>query len=161
MTSASELNGPVEAGLRALVLLVEASPRALDLQQLVMFDYFLVHSGDVDGGPESLHPPSPLRSGEVTVRRQLLDAGLSLYRLRGLVDQTPTDTGFSYASESGAGAFLDALRSEYVERLRLRGEWVVESFSLLEPGELNRTLEASLSRWKAEFVPVMWEDDAA
>jgi hypothetical protein len=152
MSAASVLNGPVEVGLRALVLLVEASPRALDLQQLVTLDYFLVHSGDVDGGPESLHPASPLRAGEVTVRRALLDAGLNLYRLRGLVGRNPTDTGFAFSAEGGAGAFLDALRSAYVERLRARAEWVIENFSLIEQGELRKTLEASLSRWKTEFA---------
>lgn len=155
MTTLSVLNGPVEAGLRALVLLVEASPQPLDLQQLVTLDYFLVYSGDVDGGPESLHPPSPLRSGEVTVRRELLDKGLSLYQLRGLVGQAPTATGFAYSAESGAGAFLDALRSAYVERLRERAEWVIEGFALLEYGDLYQTLETSLSKWRKEFVAVL------
>jgi hypothetical protein len=159
MNTASVLNSPVEVGLRALVLLVEASPQALDLQQLVTLDYFLIHSGDVDGGPESLHPPSPLRSGEVTVRRELLDRGLTLYQLRGLVGQAPTKTGFAYSAESGAGAFLDALRSAYVEHLRARAEWVIESFALLEYGDLHETLETSLSKWKKEFAVLPEGDD--
>lgn len=159
MTTPSVLNSPVEIGLRALVLLVESSPQPLDLQQLVTLDYFLVHSGDVDGGPESLHPPSPLRSGEVAVRRELLDKGLSLYQLRGLVRHAPTKAGFAYSAESGAGAFLDALRSAYVERLRGHAEWVIESFALLEYGDLNRTLETSLSKWKKEFAAVLPEED--
>ena len=96
MTTTSVLNSPVEVGLRALVLLVEAFPHALDLQQLVTLDYFLVHSGDVENGPDSLHAPSPLRSGEVTVRRELLIKGLSIYELRGLVAQTPSAKGFGY-----------------------------------------------------------------
>lgn len=159
MTMRSVLNGPVEVGLRALVLLVEASPHGLDLQQLVTLDYFLIHSGDVDGGPESLHPPSPLRSGEVTVRRALLDESLDLYQLRGLIVQTPTHTGFTYLAESGAGAFLDALRSEYVDRLRIRAEWVIGRFVLLEHGELHRTFETSIAKWKSEFVPMLPEGE--
>lgn len=155
MTTTSVLNSPIEVGLRALVLLVEASPQPLDLQQLVTLDYFLVHSGDVDGGPESLHPPSPLRSGEVTVRRELLKRGLNLYQLRGLVARAPSVTGFAYSAESGAGAFVDALRSAYVEQLRDRAEWVIESFALLEYGDLYQTLETSLSKWKKEFAAVL------
>jgi len=157
MTTPSVLNSPVEVGLRSLVLLVEASPQSLDLQQLVTLDYFLVHSGDVDGGPESLHPPSPLRSGEVTVRRELIDKGLSLYQLRGLVGQAPTETGFSYSAANSAGTFLDALRSAYIARLRDRAEWVIESFALLEYGDLHQTLETSLSKWKKEFAAVLPE----
>lgn len=152
MSFSSVLNGPVEVGLRALILLVEASPQGLDLQQLVTLDYFVVHSGDVDGGPESLHPPSPLRAGEVTVRRGLLEAGLNLYQHRGLVAQTPTESGFFYSAEGGAGAFLDALRAPYLERLRVRAEWVIDNFALLKESELHRTFEASLSRWKMEFA---------
>lgn len=159
MTSSSVLNSPVEVGLRALVLLVEASPNALDLQQLVTLDYFLVHSGDVDGGPTSLHAPSPLRSGEVTVRRELLTKGLNLYRLRGLVAQTPSATGFAYAAEAGAGSFLDAFRSTYVENLRTRAEWVIESFGLLESDDLHQTLETSLSKWKREFAVLPGVED--
>jgi hypothetical protein len=157
MTTPSVLNSPVEVGLRALVLLVEASPHSLDIHQLVTLDYFLVHSGDVDGGPESLHPPSPLRSGEVTVRRELIDKGLSLYQLRGLVGQAPTETGFRYSAANSAGTFLDALRSAYVARLRDRAEWVIESFALLEYGDLHQTLETSLSKWKKEFAAVLPE----
>ncbi|WP_044188056.1 ABC-three component system middle component 2 [Hyalangium minutum] len=159
MSSARVLNGPVEVGLRALVLLLESSPHSLDLQQLVTLDYFLVHSGDIDGGPESLHPPSPLRSGEVAVRRALIEEGLSLYKFRGLVQQSLVETGFAYSAESGAGAFLDALRSGYVERLRVRAEWVIASFALLEAGELHQTLEASLSRWRTEFVDLLPESE--
>lgn len=155
MTTPSVLNSPVEVGLRALVLLVEASPNALDLQQLVTLDYFLVHSGDVYGGPDSLHAPSPLRSGEVTVRRELLTKGLNLYQLRGLVAQTASAAGFAYAAEEGAGSFLDAFRSGYVENLRSRAEWVIERFGLLEYGDLHQTLETSLSKWKWEFAAVL------
>ena len=64
MKSSSVFNSPVELGLRALMLLAESHPKPLDIQRLVILDYLLVHSGDLEGGPESLHPPSPLRAGE-------------------------------------------------------------------------------------------------
>lgn len=155
MTPPTVLNSPVEVGLRALVLLVEASPNALDLQQLVTLVYFLVHSGDVDGGPDSLHAPSPLRSGEVTVRRELLTKGLNLYELLGLVAQTPSAKGFAFTAEEGAGSFLDAFRSAYVANVRTRAEWVIGRFGLLEYAELHQTLDTSLSKWKLEFADVL------
>ena len=145
-------NGPIEVGLRALVLLVEAFPESLDLQRLVTLDYFLLHSGDVDGGPDSLHPPSPLRSGEVAVRRALIEDGLTLYRVRGLIKQELSGRGIEYVAEDTAAAFLGAIRSAYVDRLRQRAEWVVCSFGPLKPEDLNRALEDSLTRWRAEFA---------
>ncbi len=66
--SAAPFNSALETGVRALTVLAEASPRALDLQELVYFDYLIVHSGDA-GGPASLHLNTPLRNGELLVRR--------------------------------------------------------------------------------------------
>src|SRR5260370_20026328 len=79
-------NNPLESALRSLVLLVEAHPSGCDLQKLVYFDYLLVHSADA-GGPESLHPATPNRSGELLVRRGLLNAGLMLLLGRGLAQR--------------------------------------------------------------------------
>ena len=65
-------NTPIESGLRMLILLADAAPTGCDLQRLAIYDYLLVHSDDVTGGPPSLHPPSPFRSGELLVRGELL-----------------------------------------------------------------------------------------
>lgn len=70
-------NSAVECGLRSLVILEQAFPRDYDLQRLVFYDYLLVHSGDANG-PESIHPATPHRSGEVLVKRQILEQGLLL-----------------------------------------------------------------------------------
>ena len=55
-----------------LLLVEEASPQQLDLQQRVTLDYFLIHFGDVDGGPESMHPPVVISRAE---RRPVASAG--------------------------------------------------------------------------------------
>jgi hypothetical protein len=49
-------NSAVEIGLRSLCLLTAAFPAAYSLQRLVVFDYLLVHSDDMPGGPPGLHP---------------------------------------------------------------------------------------------------------
>lgn len=160
MSSVRLFNGPVEIGLRALVLLVEAFPDTLDLQRLVTVDYFLVHSGDVTDGPPSLHPPSPLRAGEVAVRRELLEEGLQLYRMRGLVVQHLSGDGVSYGADDTAAAFLDALSSTYVSQLRERAEWIFESLGRLNEPDLKRALEDSLGRWRTEFAVLATEGDS-
>ena len=139
-------NGPVEAGLRALVLLVEAFPVELDLQRIVSMDYLLIHSGDVAGGPESVHPPSPLRAGEVAVRRGLLEEGLRLYRSRGLVIQRLSKEGIQYGADDSAAAFLDALSSTYVARLRDRAEWMFEKPRRTRPGRDSERQSGTLER---------------
>lgn len=43
------LNSPLEVGVRALVLLAESHPEPLDLAELALLDYALLHSGEFDG----------------------------------------------------------------------------------------------------------------
>ena len=82
-------NGPLEAGIRAVALLGAAYPKAFDLQRLTALDYLLVRTNDLDGGPESLHPPTPLRSPDAEVRRRIVHQGLVLMMSRDLVEQEP------------------------------------------------------------------------
>src|SRR5271157_558979 len=120
-------NSPIETGVRALILLAEAYPTQLDLQRILEFDYIMVHTGDVDG-PPSIHPALPLRSGELLVRRQLIERGLMLMISRGLVSRHATANGFMYQAEDDAGPFLDALTAEYINNLKDRATWVVDRF---------------------------------
>src|SRR5258708_5507324 len=85
-------NTPVESGLRSLFVLEAVRPSGCDLQRLIIYDYFLVHSADVPSGPASLHPATPMRSGELLVRRKLIEAGLNVLMRKGLVEKSFTPT---------------------------------------------------------------------
>ncbi|MEZ6077704.1 MAG: ABC-three component system middle component 2 [Pirellulaceae bacterium] len=95
----SPFNSPVELGFRTLVLLNEAFPKKFSLRQLVIFDYLMVHSDDVSGGPAGLHPQTPYRSGELLVRREPLQAGIELFHSRGLIEELYRATGVFFCSE--------------------------------------------------------------
>ena len=86
----SPFNSALETGVRTLAILVAAHPRAHDLHRLVQYDYLIVHSADADG-PSSLHPPLPLRSGELLVRRNVIGRGILLMVSRGLVRRVSDD----------------------------------------------------------------------
>lgn len=151
-TTSWVFNSPVELGLRSLCILVELDPHHHDLQRLVLLDYLLVHSADVDGGPESLHPAVPQRAAEVLVRRAVLEPGLALYARRGLVSVTMDANGFSYGANDRGGSFLDTLRSKYVEGLRSRASWIAASFGELETSEISRYVNTELDRWGGQFA---------
>jgi len=121
-------NGPVEIGLRALSVLCEAYPDAYSLERLVIFDYFLVHSDDIPGGPTGLHPQTPYRSGELMVRRGVLQDGLLLYQSRGLLERQYTESGVLLAATERTAAFLDILETEYAIGLRERASWLVAAY---------------------------------
>jgi hypothetical protein len=152
LTPSRLFNGPVETGLRTLMLLAESYPTPLDIQRLVVLDYLLVHSGDIEGGPASIHPPSPLRAGEVSIRRGLLEKGLHLFATRGLIRQVIDNSGIGYVAEDLAITFLDAHASEQSKILRQRARWAIELTGKLDDQQAMRLLESTIGRWKSEFV---------
>src|ERR1035437_4120927 len=144
------LNSPIETGVRALILLAESYPAHLDLQRILEFDYIMVHTGAVDG-PPSIHPALPLRSGELLVRRRLVDRGLMLMISRGLVSRHATPNGFTYQAEDDAGPFLDALTAEYLDELKDRTTWVVDRFSDMSDHDIRVMLSSVYDQWSREF----------
>src|SRR5687767_3237817 len=109
-------NSPFETGFRAVVVLAELYPQAADLQRLVFFDYLLIHSGDVQG-PPSLHPATPYRSQEYTIRSEILRKGLLLMAGRGLVRIAVNLTGIEYGATEDTVPFLDRLVEPYKKAL--------------------------------------------
>ncbi len=158
----SPFNGPVEIGLRALCVLTTAFPAAYALQRLVVFDYFLVHSDDIEGGPDGLHPQTPHRGGEILVRRGVLQDGLALYESRGLIERVYKNGGIFFAATDKSADFLDTLSTEYLKSLLERADWVVNSFGLLDDAELNAIVRDHIGTWGAEFSmeSVLWTEEA-
>lgn len=144
-------NSPVEIGLRALCFLSEGFESKFSLQQLIIFDYLLVHSDDIEGGPSGLHPKTPHRSGEILVRRTALQAGLLLYLSRGLIERHFEGGGIQYSASEQSGSFLDSLDSEYVHGLRARAQWSLDTFGDLSELELNQMVRAQFEEWGSEF----------
>lgn len=143
-------NSPIETGMRALILLAQSYPSQLDLQRLLEYDYIMVHTGDVDG-PPSIHPALPLRSGELLVRRQLIERGLMLMISGGLVTRHATPNGFFYQAEDDAGPFLDALDAEYFIDLKDRATWVVDRFHEMSDQAIRFMLTRVYDQWSREF----------
>ncbi len=159
----SPFNGPVEIGLRALCVLTTAFPAAYALQRLVVFDYFLVHSDDIEGGPAGLHPRTPHRGGEILVRRGVIQDGLTLYESRGLIERVYKDGGIFFAATDKSADFLDTLSTEYLADLRDRADWVVDSVGALDDAELDAMVRDHIGTWGAEFAmeSVLWTEEAS
>jgi len=144
-------NTPIETGVRALILLAEAYPQGLDLQRILEYDYMMVHTGDFENGPPSIHPALPLRSGELLVRRELIDRGLMLMISRALVTRQATAQGFIFLANDDAGPFLDSLTAEYIHDLRNRAAWVVGRFENTNDHDIRVFLSQIYDQWSREF----------
>jgi hypothetical protein len=134
-------------------LLAAAYPRAFDLQRLVAFDHLLVHTGDI-GGPSSLHPPVPLRSAEVLVRRRLIERGLLLMMTRELVSRQVGPEGIRYVAGENAVPFLGAIQSNYMNALQARARWLVQHLGTMAEGEFRALLRQYFGQWVEEFQDV-------
>jgi hypothetical protein len=145
-------NSPLECGLRTIVLLAAAEPAACDLQRLIFYDYLLVHSGDVSDGPESIHPPTPLRSGEALVRRHWIERGLMLMISRELVVRNFSERGIMYQASPLTTSFLRYMEQSYTRKLRDRAQWVIRRFGEYSDQQLLDFFKANLDRWGGEFI---------
>lgn len=150
----SPLNGPLEVGMRILMVLTEAFPAELDLNQLVLIDHAVLHSGDI-GGPSSLHPAVPMGAGEISVKRQTIQAGTELLVRFELAEIHIAATGVLYFAGSSAQHFVDVLGSGYSVLLRDRVKWALSRFDNLTEEVLRESTKAVFNSWSEEFH---WSD---
>ena len=155
MTKASSpeqvFNSAFETGLRALCALTAGHPHEYDIQQLLAFDHIIVHSGDMPGGPPSLHPQVQQRNGELLVRRPLIQTGLALMETKGLVVTRASQGQIVYASTELAPAFLESLENPYLHNLVERADWAVSALGELGPRSFFDVFNAAFDRWSTEF----------
>jgi hypothetical protein len=143
-------NGALETGVRAAVVLDALYPRSFDLAHLTWFDHLVVHTADI-GGPPSLHPDIPQRTGELLVRRRLVEDGLNLMRRLHLVDMQITERGILYLAFEEASAFVDSLRSKYGRELKDRAEWLAKYLGHASEGAIAELIAQRIGRWTVEF----------
>jgi hypothetical protein len=133
----------------------------MSLQRLVIFDYLMVHSDDLPNGPPGLHPKTPHRSGELLVRRQVLQDGLALFQSRGLATQLYATDGVYFSATESSAAFLDVLSSSYARELRQRAVWLQSTFGNVTDAHLEALARKHIVDWGAEFAmeAVLWAED--
>lgn len=146
-------NGPLEAGMRAVSILGAAYPRTYDLQRLVALDYLLVHTGDING-PANLHPPTPMHSAELLVRRKLVEQSLLLMMTRDLVVREVTSDGIKYVAGENASTFLTSVSSSYLQALKDRAIWLVSAFGDLSDDAFKGVMRRFVDKWVEEFQQI-------
>ncbi|WP_145964737.1 ABC-three component system middle component 2 [Rhodococcus rhodochrous] len=150
------LNSPLEVGMRVLMILAEAFPAHLDINRLVLLDHGLLHSADLNG-PESLHPPIPIRVGELGVKRQHIEDGLHIMIRAGLVEMSAADSGIEFSANETSESFLNLLESDYAHALHDRARWVVEELGTVDDASLRELMRVISSHWSEEFEVMQHE----
>ena len=147
----SVFNSPLELGMRMVYLLFALYPRKVDIQRLVYFDYAAIYSADL-GGPVSLHTPVPLRGGEYTSRREVIEEGLYLMASRSFVEVTADESGISYSVGENGPSLVGLIGGYYSKELAPRCKWVADNLGDKSIKELERLFGLNGALWGAEFV---------
>lgn len=150
-SSSRPFNSPMEVGLRCLYILTEIYPDYCDLQRLIFYDYLLVYSGDIEGGPPSLHPHIPNRGGGWLVRRQIIESGINLMFSKELIRKKFDENGITYSATELTKPFLHYLSSDYSLALSAVARWLAENIHSFSDTELSEFMKNNLDRWGAEF----------
>ncbi|MEC3757461.1 hypothetical protein P9160_08805 [Bacillus halotolerans] len=152
--SANSFNSPFEVGLRMLIILAVTPQEKFDLQRLIYYDYLVLHTNDVgvESSPVSIHPDTPNRSGEIIVRRQVMQQGLKLMNSKNLLIIIYDENGISYSSSVLTQPFLDLFESDYYRKLKKNALWVTRYFSGYSETELKSFVEKNIGNWGGEFM---------
>jgi len=98
-----------------------------------------------------LHPNTPMRNGELLVRRSLIESGLVLMVSRGLAERSLGVDGITYSASDEASPFLDCLSSSYSKSLKSRAEWANDQFGYMDDDSLRTFFDNNFERWSREF----------
>ncbi len=156
----SPLNSSLEVGVRVLMILTEVYPEPLDVNRLVLLDHGVLHSSDL-GGPESLHPPLPVRAGELGVKRAAIEGGLQVMIRANLVEMSTSERGIEFIASDKAYSFVSVLASDYATTLHERVGWIFERFGDLSEDALRAEMRSIFSSWSEEFGPTEALPDGA
>jgi hypothetical protein len=154
-------NGPLEAGVRMVAILGAAFPRAFDLQRLTALDYLLVRTRQL-GGPDDLHPTTPIQTPATEVRRKTVYNALLLMMTRDLIVRETHADGLRYAAGESAASFLNSIRTPYLRALNERAIWLVDHLADYSDAEFNELMRRFFDNWIVEFQTVersLWADE--
>ncbi|WP_152550907.1 ABC-three component system middle component 2 [Exiguobacterium sp. NG55] len=151
-TNSLDFNSSFELGLRALSILNEIYPRNIDLRRLLIYDYLIIHSSDIEGGPPSLHPSIPNRSNGILIRRKILQEGLNLMYSKNLITIIYDNSGISYKASKLTKPFLDLFKTTYLRKLKANARWVINNFESFNDDDINKYIETHLVEWGEDYV---------
>lgn len=139
-------NSTTEVGMRILFVLDAFHPRRLDLQTLSIYDYFVVHTGDIEG-PISLHAPLQSRSGEYLVRRKAIQNAIAFLRRNHLIMMINNDAGQVYEITEDASALINVVSTEYHKKIQECASWLEMKSKCDSEHSFERNLSKLLANW--------------
>jgi len=143
-------NGPLEAGLRAVAVLGTDYPNTYDLERLTAYDYLLVRTSGL-GGPDDLHPNTPIQTPATQVRRKIVQDAIHMMMSRDLIERKIGAFGIEYCAGESASLFLDSLKTPYISELKMRAAWLTKHFANFDKDQFDVVMREMFDHWMMEF----------
>ena len=144
-------NSEIEVGIRVLILLERSSIIKHSLQRLCVYDYILLHAGDIDLSQSNIHPLHPYRSSEYPIKFQIIEKSIYLLISRKLIDVYTDEDGITYGCNVRTKWFLNAFENEYIKKLKRTAEWINTKFLGSSDEELSILIKRKITKWGDEF----------
>lgn len=145
-------NNSVETALRTLSILDALFPQSFDLECLVCLDYICVHSADFFEGITSLHPDNPNRSGEISVRRSIIEDALMFLHIKNLICISYLPTGIEYQASDLSTSFLDRMSTPYSRALIQRSTWMADQLGDWEKQTIQKVVKEKTSSYAFQIL---------
>lgn len=145
-------NSSLEIGFRILFILQGIFPKEIDLNRLVIYDYFLLNSADFPNGPKSLHPPIPHRSSQIIIKPLIIREAIALMRSKELIEIIFSEEGIKYKANDLTSKFIELQESTYSQKLVELSNWLSLQFGEFSDKKLKIIVENNIPNWGNEFI---------
>ena len=122
----SVLDTPFEMSLRVLLLISELPRRIITEEMLTIADTFSIYGAKFGITDKNLHGGNAHIFDEYGARRELIKKAVKLLGLRGLINVSQNEDGFSFTISSTGRDYVNSLVSEYAEMYRKAAKAVRE-----------------------------------
>jgi hypothetical protein len=151
-TNIKVFNSPLEIALRLLLIISKNGEKGISLDRLVIYDYLIINSGDIDGAPNSIHPALPNRSSQLLVKRELIKKSLQILLSKELLTLKYLKEGILYSPTKLSIPFINYFESDYFVEINNRVEWILNHFDNTTNKQLDKYIKTNLNKWGSEFV---------
>lgn len=144
-------NNTYETAIRILTL-IDKFNRELELQELIYFDYLLIHISELEECLESLHPDNPYHTTEAYSRRKLIQQSLLLLVRKHLIEISYDSDGMKYKKCSITKAFLNNFSSDYYKQIDKNSIIILKKFEHSNLDELELFMKKILKNTNDSYA---------
>lgn len=145
------LNSNLEIALRLLVIM-NVYKKTMERDRLVAYEYFVIHSGDIEHAPSSIHPDIPYRASIYISNHQNISDALNILLSKELILLNVENDNFEYQITKAGEIFVQYMTSEYYNKLNNIARWICNYFENFSDRDLNLYIESNIGKWGNEFT---------